>query len=86
MIAAFVTGLASGCADRTTTCRSARSCIDVDGTFGLCARNRCAFVDHGCATGYRWDDSAGELAGLCVDGSDLPDAAIPDARPRDAPP
>jgi hypothetical protein len=65
----------AGCETSETTCRSSRSCIDRNGDYGLCARNRCAFFDDSCPTQYRWDDSAGDLAAMCVHVSDLPDAA-----------
>lgn len=84
VLAMLLLGCLAGCDDKETECRSARSCIDRYGMPGLCAQMRCAFFDDECVSEYRWDDSAGTLAGVCVDPLFVPDASVPDARIRDA--
>jgi hypothetical protein len=75
---------AAGCDRRETICSAPRECIDTYGDLGLCLEMRCAFRDGQCASGYRFDDSAGDLANMCVSASDLPrdagtsDALVPD--------
>ena len=51
-------------------CGSDRACDS-----GHCIASACATVDGKCASGFRWDDSAGPLAGECAS---LPDLATDD--------
>jgi hypothetical protein len=76
----FLAVLLVACGRKETICEAARECIDTHGGPGLCLHMRCAFQDNQCASGYRFDDSAGERADMCVDQAALPDAGGPDAR------
>jgi hypothetical protein len=74
-----------GCDPHEFRCRSDRECIGGRGEKGLCALERCAFLDGQCVSRYRWDDTAGERARRCVDAALVPDAGPRDARTADAP-
>lgn len=57
-----------------------------EGGYGKCVKDHCAFKAPECASGWRYDETAGDVAELCVpvsDLEDLPDAGpdIPDATP-----
>ena len=78
-IVLFFLVLGAGCDRRETICSAARECIDTYGDIGLCLEMRCAFRDGQCASGYRYDDSAGALADMCVNASDIPRDAGADA-------
>ncbi len=76
--------LLSGCGKNELICSENRECIS-SGTItqGLCLQAHCAFHDPQCASLYRWDDSAGPFAGMCVEERYLPDAAVADGGPAD---
>lgn len=78
LLALLVVG-SGGCGKKEYVCAAARECIDTHGDPGLCLQMRCAFRDNQCASGYRFDDSAGDLADTCVDQASVPDAGTPDA-------
>jgi hypothetical protein len=77
----FLALLAVGCGTKEYHCRSERDCLDRRGSRGLCIETYCAFESHDCASGYRFDDSAGPYADSCVDRALVPprDAGLPDA-------
>jgi len=86
-LAAAVAALAAGGAgclkkpgfscDRTDQCTG--------GTGGQCEANGyCSFIDGDCASGRRFGEHSGPVAGQCVEGGSGVDAAI-DATPVDAP-
>jgi len=80
-MALFLLLFATGCDRREMICSTPRECIDTHGELGLCLSMHCAFRDNRCPSGFRFDDSAGELAEICVSASAIPpDAGTPDAR------
>ena len=72
------------------TCSLDTECPASGGEYGRCVNRHCAFRDNGCASGYVYDESAGDDANKCVPEADfVTDAAPPpiDAGPTpDAPP
>jgi hypothetical protein len=58
--------------------------------YGRCVQGHCAFVSDTCASGWRWDETAGDQADMCVPSEAFDPDAAPDpvdaAPPSDAPP
>ena len=67
--------LASGCGVNEFICKAATDCIDTKGLFGRCVQSHCAYSDPNCGSQFRWDDTAGPYANMCVP----PDALKADA-------
>lgn len=79
---------AVACKPRAYECSVDMECTASNGGFGRCLAGAatgtgpkyCAFVDTNCASGFRFDDTAGDYAEDCVDPGALatPDAGVPD--------
>lgn len=71
------------------TCSVDTECPASGGEYGRCVNRHCAFRDVDCASGWIYDESAGDDANKCVPAQDfVTDAAPPavDSSPSDAPP
>lgn len=67
MRAAMLWSLLASCAAPPYACQESSQCVR-GATAGICSSARCAFSSSSCASGYRYDSSAGDLAGRCVGG------------------
>jgi hypothetical protein len=65
----------AACGTNQLVCTAATDCIDSMGNFGRCVASYCAYHDPNCGSQFRWDDTAGPYAKMCVP----PAALIPDA-------
>ena len=77
-----VSGAGAGCKPKEYVCAQDMECVASNGGYGRCANMHCAFSDATCPSGWRFDDTAGSDADLCVDPALL---MRPDAAPVDAP-
>jgi hypothetical protein len=65
------------CKPKEYICKSRQECVASNGGYGLCVDTHCAFVDQTCPSGWRFDDTAGAEAKLCVSGTLLtPDGGV----------
>jgi hypothetical protein len=75
------------CKPNEFVCTRNVECTGTGGGTGACVLDRCAYVDSACPSGWRWDDTAGDMADDCVPADLLvPDAGLPDAGLPDAAP
>jgi hypothetical protein len=72
----------AGCKPNEFVCTRNLECTGTGGGTGACVLDHCAYVDGACPSGWRWDDTAGDMADDCVPADLLiPDAGLPDAPP-----
>ena len=84
-LVALILLAASACKPKEYICSTAEECVASSGGHGLCLASHCAYTDSACASGWRFDDTAGSVANDCADPSLLvADAGVPDATPGDA--
>jgi hypothetical protein len=78
-LAVGVLGLAFASCGEPTAYRCSTNAQCQDGSAqGVCTReNLCALTDQSCASGLRYDESAGMLAGQCIIAGDDPSAPLP---------
>ena len=78
----LLVGAVVSCKPKEYVCTQDQECVASNGGYGRCAHSHCAYSDNTCPTGWRFDDTAGADADLCVDPEYL---VTPDAAPADAP-
>jgi hypothetical protein len=65
------------CKPKEYICNVRTECVASNGGYGICADSHCAFTDNACPTGWRFDDTAGAEANLCVTSNLLqPDGGV----------